>query len=210
MNESSGVDRARQWLAVYLNDHLAGATAGVELAKRVARVHQHSEHGPGLGSLANDVELDRQSLLRFMELLDVPVRRYKAYEGWAAEKAGRLKLNGRLLRSAALSTAIELEGLLLVVDGKTLLWQTLGAVATRDTRLDPKRLEELHSRAVQQRETLRALHMVAAQRLASPQFASEGAPLSERILLRPGRHSEGIPFHPAGEGHSAAHGCVAA
>lgn len=37
------------------HDHVAGATAGVELAKRMARVHQHSEHGPGLGSLANDV-----------------------------------------------------------------------------------------------------------------------------------------------------------
>lgn len=58
-----------------------------------------------------------------MKLLDVPVRRYKAYGGWAAEKAGRLELNGRLLRRAALSTAIELEGLLLLVEGKTLLWQ---------------------------------------------------------------------------------------
>lgn len=171
MNEGDGVDRAQQWPAIYLNDHVAGATAGVELAKRMARAHQHSEHGPGLGSLANEMELDRQSLLRFMELLDVPVRRYKAYGGWAAEKAGRFKFNGRVLRRAPLSTAIELEGLLLIVEGKTLLWQTLGAAAAHDTRLDPRRLEELHNRAVQQREALRALHAVTAQRLTSPQKA---------------------------------------
>ncbi|MGW6317592.1 hypothetical protein [Streptomyces sp. NPDC055099] len=171
MNNSGGVDRTQQWLAIYLNDHLSGATAGVELAKRMARVHQGSEHGPGFGGLATEIELDRQSLLRVMELLGVPVRRYKSYGGWAAEKAGRLKLNGRVWRRAALSTVIELEGLLLLVEGKVLLWQTLGTVAADETRLDPQRLEELHGRAVQQRETLRALHTVVTQRLTSPQEA---------------------------------------
>ena len=44
MNTPGGTKRARrsgyQVLGIYLNDHLAGATAGTELAARIALTHQ--------------------------------------------------------------------------------------------------------------------------------------------------------------------------
>ena len=38
----SGLSRHRM-LGIYLNDHLAGATVGIELAHRMARSHQNRE-----------------------------------------------------------------------------------------------------------------------------------------------------------------------
>src|SRR5437660_983467 len=50
-------------LGIYLNDHLAGATGGVELARRSAAAHQGGEAGAALGRLASDVAMDRAALL---------------------------------------------------------------------------------------------------------------------------------------------------
>jgi hypothetical protein len=44
---------------IYLNDHLAGATGGTELARRVAAAHQSRETGDTLRRLAMDVAADR-------------------------------------------------------------------------------------------------------------------------------------------------------
>ncbi|HEY5356166.1 MAG TPA: hypothetical protein VIJ82_00465 [Streptosporangiaceae bacterium] len=53
-----------------------------------------------------------------MHLLGIPVRTYKVYAGWLAEKAGRLKFNGRLRARSPLSNLVELELLRLGVEGK--------------------------------------------------------------------------------------------
>jgi hypothetical protein len=44
-----------------------------------------------------------------MHRLGVPVRHYKVAAGWALEKAGWLKTNGRLLHRSSLSELVELE-----------------------------------------------------------------------------------------------------
>ncbi|MFE1775005.1 hypothetical protein [Streptomyces sp. NPDC059008] len=152
-------------VAVYLNDHVAGATAGVELCRSMARAHRRSDLGGDLKNLAAEISLDRQALLRLMNSLGVPVRRYKVYAAWAGEKARRLKPNGRVLRRSALSTVVELEALRLGVEGKTLLWRTLLNWAPREPRLDARRLHELLDGARQQTEALDVLHTRATRTL---------------------------------------------
>lgn len=150
-------------VAIYLNDHLAGATAGVELGRRMARSHRRSGFGGDLKDLAAEISLDRQALLQLMASLDVPVRRYKIYGAWAGEKASRLKPNGRVLRRSGLSTVVELETLRLGVEGKALLWRTLLDWAPREPRLDTGRLHELLDGARQQTEALDVLHTRATR-----------------------------------------------
>jgi hypothetical protein len=145
-------------VAVYLNDHVAGATAGVELCRSMARAHRRSGLGGDLKNLATEISLDRQALLRLMNSLGVPVRRYKVYGAWAGEKIRRLKPNGRVLRRSGLSTVVELEALRLGVEGKALLWRALVTWAPREPRLDTRRLHELLDRARQQTEALDVLH----------------------------------------------------
>ena len=149
-------------LGIYLNDHLAGATGGVELARRVAG----SSRGPGdsraVQGLAAEVAQDRAALEEIMAALGIPVRAYKVYAAWIGEKAARLKLNGRLLARSPLSSLEELEVLRLGVEGKAAGWRTLRVLAKTDTRLDQGRLDELISRARRQADLLEELRVRAA------------------------------------------------
>jgi hypothetical protein len=148
-------------LGIYLNDHLAGATGGADLAKRLAGT-ENEWSGGALGRLAEEITEDRESLLAVMATLDVPVRRYKVAAAWAAEKAGRLKLNGHLLTRSPLSRLVELEAMRLGVEGKAAGWRTLLARAAVDTRLDSSHLEGLIERALKQGETVEHLRVRAA------------------------------------------------
>ena len=79
-------------LGVYLNDHLAGATAGSELANRTARSHRGREEAGLLSRLAAEIRQDRSALLDIMASLGVTARMYKVGVAWIGEKAGRLKI----------------------------------------------------------------------------------------------------------------------
>lgn len=152
---------ARKRLGIYLNDHYAGATAGVALARRVAREHADTVYGPELERLAAEIEMDLHALRRVMGDSGIRIRRCKLYTARAVERAGRLKPNGRVVRRAELSTVVELEALLLGVEGKAAGWRTLSRVAEHDSRLDGPRLTELYERARRQADSLRALHATA-------------------------------------------------
>lgn len=155
-------------LDIFLNDHLAGGTAGAELARRMFHEHGDSPYGDELRTLAAEIEQDRQALLRLLADLGVSVKRYKLYGAWLGEKVGRVKPNGRLLRRSGLSLLVELEALRLGTQGKALLWRALLAAAPQDARLDRGRLDQLLHRARQQSETLDSLHDRAAAGLLSP------------------------------------------
>jgi len=152
-------------LGIYLNDHLAGATAGTELAHRTARSHRYGKNGGPLRRLAAEIGQDRAALLDIMAALGIKVRRYKVGAAWAGEKAGRLKFNGRLFARSPLSNLEELEMLRLGVEGKAAGWRTLRTLAETDTRLDPGRLDELISRARQQADLLEDLRIGAADQV---------------------------------------------
>lgn len=149
-------------LAIYLNDHLAGATAGRDLARRAASSNAGSDYGTFLEGLAMQVEEDRDSLLGLMRSLGVGVDRVKVLGGWAAEKIGRLKLNGRLLGYSPLSRLLELEGLTLGVRGKLALWRALEELAPAEPRLVQADLSALSERAAAQLEGLEAHRLRAA------------------------------------------------
>jgi len=100
-----------------------------------------------------------------MKALDAQVRTYKVYLGWAAEKAGRLKLNGRLLSRSPLSSLVELEGLAVGIQGKIAGWRTLRVVAEHDNRLDTARLDSLLSSAEAQSDAVEALRVATAEQL---------------------------------------------
>jgi hypothetical protein len=147
-------------LSIYLNDHLAGATLGLDLAKRARDSNEDNSYGEALRELAAEIEEDRDALLEVMDELDVTRDMLKVGSAWLAEKVGRLKLNGSLFSYSPLSRLIELEGLYLGVTGKRSLWTNLktatgGRIKTAD-------LDELQARAESQRERLEELRTRAA------------------------------------------------
>jgi hypothetical protein len=149
-------------LAIYLNDHLAAATAARELVRRAAGSNRGSEYGPFLERLAVEIDEDRESLLEIMRALGVGVDRVKVLAGWSGEKLGRLKLNGRLLGYSPLSRMVELEALTLGVNGKLGLWRVLGELAPREPRLARFDFDELIARGERQLDGLESQRLRAA------------------------------------------------
>jgi len=147
-------------LAIYLNDHLAGSTAGVELARRAASNNAGNEYGRVLSDIAREIEEDRATLEALMDRLDVGRDRVKTAAAWVVERAGRLKPNGHLLTYSPLSRLEELEFLLLGVSGKLSMWRALDHAIHE--RLGGIELSQLEARAESQRERLEALRLRAA------------------------------------------------
>jgi hypothetical protein len=149
-------------LGIYLNDHLAGATAGAELARRMASSGHLPDPQGALPRLASEITEDRAALLAMMAALDLRVRSYKIYAAWIGEKAGRLKPNGHLRTRSQLSNLEELELLRLGVEGKAAGWRTLRVAADSDRRLAAGRLDDLITRARGQADLLEDLRVRAA------------------------------------------------
>ncbi|MET7453504.1 hypothetical protein ABZT03_16750 [Streptomyces sp. NPDC005574] len=154
----NGHEGRTELLGIYLNDHLAGATAGVERVRYLADAEQDAALAAVVGRLAEEIAEDRASLLEIMRRLDVPVRRYKVVAGTLAEKAGRLKTNGRLVRRSPLTPLVELEVLRTGVSGKAACWETLRHLTDHEERLDAGRLDALLERAHDQLRRLEELH----------------------------------------------------
>lgn len=153
----------RRYLTVYLNDHLAGATAGRARFARSARAHRGTETGRVLDRLHQEIVEDRQTLLHWMRVLGVPPQRPVQYAGRVGEALGALKPNGHLVRSSPLRTVVELEGLLLGVQGKAAGWRSLRELALTDERLDAEVLEEQVQRADRQAAELERLRRTAVR-----------------------------------------------
>lgn len=154
-------DRPRHWLSIYLNDHLAGATARVELARRIAGSLQDAEHRKRLAGLAADIAADRQALLQLMRGAGVPVHGHKIAAGWITEKATRLKPNANVVIRSPLSDLFELEALYLGIQSKAARWRVLLAASSSDGVLDQQRLRVLLDRTSDQLAILEELRIQA-------------------------------------------------
>ena len=152
-----------KYLRIYLNDHRAGALAGLELVKRARSSNQGTELGEYLLSFEAEVREDLRALEEAMRSLGVPLNQIKAGAAWLAEKLGRAKLHGQVRGHSPLSRLIELEGLGLAVEGKRRLWTTLERLAERDARVDGERMQDLIARADRQLVELETWRLRAAE-----------------------------------------------
>ncbi len=156
-------------LSIYLNDHLAGSTVGVELARRAAASNRGTRYEEFLEWLVQQIVEDKQSLVDLMERFGIKRDPLKQAAAWSLEKVGRLKLNGQLNGYSPLSRLVELEGLWTGVEGKLSLWRALLALpADADPRLDRAQLSRLEARGEEQGRRLEEhRNSAAAEALAA-------------------------------------------
>jgi hypothetical protein len=152
----------RRRLAIYPNDHLAGAALGTELARRAQRENDGTALGSFLGWLLTQIRDDRAVLEAAMRDLGIPQSRVKRVAAMAVERIGRLKLNGQLTGYSPLSRVVELEGLTMGVHGKRALWDALEAVSGSLPELAKLDYTDLKRRADEQLEGLAREHASAA------------------------------------------------
>jgi hypothetical protein len=147
-------------LDVYLNDHLAGARFGSDLARRLAQ----RMGGASMNALAEEIEEDRQTLQDVMDRLGTTRNPVKEAATWVAEKVSHVKLSGLTAGHREFGLFMALETLSLGVEGKASLWSALADVADHYPALHDVDLAALRERAVAQRQVVEAERAAAARR----------------------------------------------
>src|SRR3954453_13540079 len=140
-------------LSIYLNDHLAGSTVGVNLARRLAD-EQRAMQGGGA-----EIAQGRETLLALMARLGVREDRAKVALAKAAERASRVKLGAR----RPLNRLELLETLSLGVEGKLAMWEALKRSRAGVSDVAAFDLDALIARACSQRKRLEGERMRAAE-----------------------------------------------
>ena len=146
----------------YLNDHLAGSISAMELIGHWAEVHKGESLGSSFVEIEREIKADQDTLRDVMRSLGVEESKVRKAGAWAAEKLGRARLMIAGDEPGRLGLVLTLEGLIMGVTGKKLMWRALAAANLPQLR--GHNLEELQRRAEQQIETLEAERIEAARR----------------------------------------------
>lgn len=152
-----------RYLRIYLQDHFAMAWAGIDFCRRVIEQNDQNELGRELKPIVDELDEEATDLAQAMDLLDVEASRLKRTGARFAEKAGRLKFNGRLLRYSPLSRLLEVEFLLAAVEVRKGLWRTLIEAEKMYPQLQDVPMEHYRDRADRQLRTLNELHQKAVR-----------------------------------------------
>jgi hypothetical protein len=151
-------DRA---IDVYLNDHLAGAMLGTDLAEQIRQRHEDTPLGELMRSIAPQIEEDRQILVDLMERMNTSKNPLKQAAGWVAEKASRVKFSGAGSGEPDHGAFMALEALTLGVQGKACMWKALKEVQSQYPPLASTNLDELIERAHTQHGALERERLAA-------------------------------------------------
>jgi len=142
--------------AIYLRDHHAAGLAGARVAERVGRDSGNDD----LRRVASEIQQDLVVLEGIMSRLGVAPDRVKDTFSRIAERLGRMKLNGRLLRRSPLSDLLELETLVVGISGKQALWVSLREIPS----INVEELDQLLERAEEQKRVVENARVAAAKR----------------------------------------------
>ena len=142
-----------KFLSIYLDDHVAGATAGLHRVRRMASAYADTPVGELLRPFPAQFVEERKFLMATTRALGIHVSRYKMVLAKTGERVGRLKPNGRLFRDSPMGALLETELLRGAVTGKLSGWQTLG-VLPPGAPVDRERLAQMQAQATTQYDVL--------------------------------------------------------
>ena len=152
---------AQEPLHVYLNDHLAGATAGVELVKDAAERHD-GELGEFFAQLADEISADYNTLTSLMDQLDAHHSGAKEVLAKAGSVVAEGKFSGESMDDPEFGTFLTLETLSIGVEGKHCMWKALKVVEGSVPELGAVGIDKLIERAQSQRDRLEGKRLEVA------------------------------------------------
>jgi hypothetical protein len=148
-------------LHVYLNDHLAGATAGVDLAKQAAERHD-GELGEFFAQLADEIAGDHNTLTSLLDQMDAHASGAKEVLAKAGSAISEAKFSGESTDDPEFGTFLTLETLSIGVEGKLCMWKALKVVEGEFPELAAANIDTLIERAQSQRDKLEAKRLEVA------------------------------------------------
>ena len=163
-------------LARYLREHYAVSRAELDLVRRSATTQTEPQVRRALTALAAQVAEDRAAMLAVLVDLDIDPSPVRERLAGVAERLGRLKPNGTVLRRSRLSDLLELEALATAAHARQLIWRGLRHRADADHRLNPYQLDLLVRRAEDQEAQIENLRLECAEQVLT---GSEPRPAPE-------------------------------
>jgi len=145
----------------YLNDHFAGSISALEVIAHWAEAHKGERLGSFFVEIEREIKADQETLRDVMRNLGVEESKVRQVGAWAAEKIGRARLIIAGDEPGRLGLVLTLEGLIMGVTGKKLLWVALEAAKL--PRLNSYNFEQLQRRAEQQVERIEAERISAVR-----------------------------------------------
>ena|ERR1700730_9817456 len=148
-------------LTAYLNDHLAGSVAALELIDDLINASDDVSLKQFLASLKREIESDQKVLEQLIEGAGESEGVVRKAAAWVSEKAARAKFKIAGEDFGGLGLVQALEMLALGIRGKELLWRSV-AVSNWPTARDVD-LAKLERRAVEQQKRVEEKRLEAAR-----------------------------------------------
>ncbi|HEU4586976.1 MAG TPA: hypothetical protein VFR95_14575 [Gemmatimonadaceae bacterium] len=155
---------ANENLITYLNDHLAGAVAALDLLGRLESADIDDQRAQALAELHADIAADRQELEALIARLKIDESRTRQAMAWIAGRLSHLKLRVDDPEHGALGWLEAFDALAMGIEGKRALWRALAAAAELEPELVGVDYERLTRRAEDQRARVEAMRLEAAKK----------------------------------------------
>jgi hypothetical protein len=146
----------------YLNDHLAGSIGAIELIAHWAKLYQDKPLGAFFTDLESEIKADQDRLRDPMRCLGVEESKMRQAGAWAAEKLGLARFVIAGGEPGGLGLVLVLEGLIIGITGKQLLWRALDAANL--PKAEGFDFKELQRRAEEQIKRTEVERLQAARR----------------------------------------------
>jgi hypothetical protein len=150
-------------LTTYLNDHLAGSVAALELLDHLIQAREGVDPQL-LTALQGEIREDQQVVERLLQDLGGKASTARKAAAWLAEKLGQAKLRIDEAGGGELRTLEALETLALGIQGKLSLWRSLESVRTSIPQVAALDLPRLQAQATNQFTRVERLRLQAARR----------------------------------------------
>ena len=150
-------------LSTYLNDHLAGSAAALELLDHLAELHPDPDRKRFFIGLRAEVAEDQSVLQQLLGTMGGKESTVRKAAAWLAEKVGQVKLRLDDLGDGQLRVFEAIEMLGLGIQGKLALWQALAAVADQVPQLQGVDFARLEQRAIQQHQRVETERLQTAR-----------------------------------------------
>jgi hypothetical protein len=151
-------------LVTYLNDHMAATIAGSELAKRCRSSNKENPLAEFLEKLILVLESQESLIKELIAALNATESISKKLAAWTAEKLGRFKLNDAILSYSDLSRVVELEGLVVILQGLSSMWQVLQTHCSNHPKFINMNIKEAAEAAANMLESTKQQHLKASER----------------------------------------------
>lgn len=153
---------SRDGLITYLNDHLAGSVAALELLDHLIRLQSGTAGERALAAVRTEVQEDQQTLQSLLHEMGGKESRVRQAAAWLTEKLGQAKLRLDDPGSGELQLLEALEALALGIQGKASLWRALAAASAHLPQVRPLDFAALEARAEDQFRRVDALRLQTA------------------------------------------------